>query len=49
MSARSAVILVVVGIIVIAVKTLVIVPQGFEYTRQRLGKFSEPCRPARTG
>ena len=39
------VILALVGIIVVAVKTLVLVPQGFEYTRERLGKFSETMPP----
>jgi regulator of protease activity HflC (stomatin/prohibitin superfamily) len=40
-----AVILVVAGIIVIGIKTLVIVPQGYEYTRQRLGRFSRTMAP----
>ena len=40
-----ATILIVIGVIVIAIKTLVIVPQGFEYTRERLGKFSEAMPP----
>src|SRR6187549_2095295 len=31
----TAVLLIVIGIIVLAVKTLIIVPQGFEYTRER--------------
>ena len=34
----TAVILIVIGIIILAIKTLVIVPQGYEYTRERLGK-----------
>ena len=41
----TAVILIVIGIIILAIKTLVIVPQGFEYTRERLGKFSEAMPP----
>jgi regulator of protease activity HflC (stomatin/prohibitin superfamily) len=40
-----AVLVVVAAILIIAVKTLVIVPQGFEYTRQRLGKFSRTMPP----
>ncbi len=39
------VVLVVIGIIVVAIKTLVIVPQGFEYTRERLGKFDHAMPP----
>src|SRR6187397_2349583 len=39
------VVLIVVGIFVIAIKTLVIVPQGFEYTRERLGKFDHAMPP----
>jgi regulator of protease activity HflC (stomatin/prohibitin superfamily) len=39
------VLLVVAGILVIGYKTLVLVPQGFEYTRERLGKFSESMPP----
>ena len=39
------VLLALVAIIVVAVKTLVLVPQGFEYTRERLGKFSETMPP----
>jgi regulator of protease activity HflC (stomatin/prohibitin superfamily) len=41
----TAVILIVLGIIIIAVKTLVIVPQGFEYTKQRLGRFARTMPP----
>ena len=41
----TAVILIVIGIIILVIKTLVIVPQGFEYTRERLGKFSETMPP----
>src|SRR5690349_5620828 len=39
------VILFLVGIVIVAVKTLVIVPQGFEYTRERLGRFAETMPP----
>ena len=39
------VVLAVVAIIIVAVKTLVIVPQGFEYTRERLGKFDHSMPP----
>ena len=39
------VVLILIGIIVIGVKTLVLVPQGFEFTRERLGKFSETMPP----
>ena len=39
------VVLAVAGFIIIAVKTLVIVPQGFEYTRERLGRFSQTMTP----
>ena len=39
------VLLALIGIIFIGVKTLVLVPQGFEYTRERLGKFSETMPP----
>ncbi len=39
------VVLVVIGIIIVAIKTLVIVPQGFEYTRERLGKFDHSMPP----
>jgi regulator of protease activity HflC (stomatin/prohibitin superfamily) len=41
----TAVVLVVLAIIVIGVKTLVIVPQGFEYTKQRLGRFAQTMPP----
>ena len=41
----TAVILIVIGIIILAIKTLVIVPQGYEYTRERLGKFRESMPP----
>jgi regulator of protease activity HflC (stomatin/prohibitin superfamily) len=41
----TAVILFVIFVVVLAVKTLIIVPQGFEYTRERLGKFSETMPP----
>jgi len=41
----TAVILIVIGVIVIGIKTLVIVPQGFEYTRERLGKFNHSMAP----
>jgi regulator of protease activity HflC (stomatin/prohibitin superfamily) len=40
-----AVLLVALAVIVIGVKTLVIVPQGFEFTRQRLGRFSRTMPP----
>src|ERR1041384_5477649 len=40
-----AVLLIVLGIIILVIKTLVIVPQGFEYTRERLGKFAETMPP----
>jgi regulator of protease activity HflC (stomatin/prohibitin superfamily) len=40
-----AVLLIVLGIVILAIKTLVIVPQGFEYTRERLGKFRESMPP----
>src|SRR5688500_18376673 len=39
------VVLFVVGILIVAYKTLVIVPQGFEYTRERLGKFDHAMPP----
>jgi regulator of protease activity HflC (stomatin/prohibitin superfamily) len=39
------VVLALVGIIIVAIKTLVIVPQGFEYTRERLGKFDHAMPP----
>jgi regulator of protease activity HflC (stomatin/prohibitin superfamily) len=41
----TAVFLIVVAIIVIGIKTLVIVPQGFEFTRERLGRFSRTMSP----
>src|SRR5688500_13487044 len=41
----TAVILIVIFILVIGIKTLVIVPQGFEYTRERLGRFSKTMSP----
>src|SRR5690349_4375281 len=41
----TAVILFVVAVIIIGIKTLVIVPQGFEYTRERLGRFAETMPP----
>jgi regulator of protease activity HflC (stomatin/prohibitin superfamily) len=41
----TAVTLVVIAIIIIGVKTLVIVPQGFEFTRERLGRFSRTMSP----
>jgi regulator of protease activity HflC (stomatin/prohibitin superfamily) len=41
----TAVVLIVIGIIIVAIKTLVIVPQGFEYTRERLGRFSRTMTP----
>jgi regulator of protease activity HflC (stomatin/prohibitin superfamily) len=41
----TAVILFVIGVIVIGIKTLVIVPQGYEYTRERLGKFAHSMAP----
>ena len=41
----TAVILFVVAVIIIGIKTLVIVPQGFEYTRERLGKFAHAMAP----
>jgi regulator of protease activity HflC (stomatin/prohibitin superfamily) len=44
-SGLIAVILVVAGIILIGIKTLVIVPQGYEFTRQRLGRFSRTMPP----
>ncbi len=37
--------LIVVGIIILVIKTLVIVPQGYEYTRERLGKFAQTMPP----
>jgi len=40
-----AVLLIVLGIIILVIKTLVIVPQGFEYTRERLGKFAQTMPP----
>jgi regulator of protease activity HflC (stomatin/prohibitin superfamily) len=40
-----AVLLIVAGIVILVIKTLVIVPQGFEYTRERLGKFAETMPP----
>jgi regulator of protease activity HflC (stomatin/prohibitin superfamily) len=40
-----AVLLIVIGIIILVIKTLVIVPQGFEYTRERLGKFAQTMPP----
>jgi regulator of protease activity HflC (stomatin/prohibitin superfamily) len=40
-----AVLLIVGGIVILVIKTLVIVPQGFEYTRERLGKFAETMPP----
>ena len=40
-----AVLLIVIGIVILVIKTLVIVPQGFEYTRERLGKFAETMPP----
>src|SRR6187455_1971900 len=39
------VVLALIGIIIVAIKTLVIVPQGFEYTRERLGKFDHAMPP----
>src|SRR6186713_1015678 len=39
------VVLFLIGIVIVAVKTLVIVPQGFEYTRERLGRFSATMSP----
>jgi regulator of protease activity HflC (stomatin/prohibitin superfamily) len=44
-SGMIAVILVVAAIILIGIKTLVIVPQGYEFTRQRLGRFSRTMPP----
>jgi regulator of protease activity HflC (stomatin/prohibitin superfamily) len=44
-SGLLAVTLVVVAIVVIGIKTLVIVPQGYEFTRQRLGRFSRTMPP----
>jgi regulator of protease activity HflC (stomatin/prohibitin superfamily) len=44
-SGLIAVILVVAAIILIGIKTLVIVPQGYEFTRQRLGRFSRTMPP----
>jgi regulator of protease activity HflC (stomatin/prohibitin superfamily) len=44
-SGMTAVLLIVVAIIVIAAKTLKIVPQGYEFTRQRLGRFSRTMPP----
>src|SRR5215218_4501126 len=41
----TAVILIVIGVVGIGIKTLVIVPQGFEYTRERLGKFAHSMPP----
>ncbi len=41
----AVVLLIVFGVIVIVIKTLVIVPQGFEYTRERLGKFADTMPP----
>jgi regulator of protease activity HflC (stomatin/prohibitin superfamily) len=41
----TAVGLIVIAIIVIGIKTLVLVPQGFEYTRERLGRFSRTMSP----
>jgi len=41
----TAVVLIVAAIVVIGIKTLVIVPQGFEYTRERLGRFSATMSP----
>jgi regulator of protease activity HflC (stomatin/prohibitin superfamily) len=41
----TAVILIVIGIIILVIKTMVIVPQGYEYTRERLGKFMETMPP----
>jgi regulator of protease activity HflC (stomatin/prohibitin superfamily) len=40
-----AVLLIVIGIVILVIKTLVIVPQGFEYTRERLGKFAQTMPP----
>jgi regulator of protease activity HflC (stomatin/prohibitin superfamily) len=39
------VLVVVVAIVIIVIKTMVIVPQGYEYTRERLGKFAETMGP----
>jgi regulator of protease activity HflC (stomatin/prohibitin superfamily) len=41
----TAVILIVLGFIILGIKTLRIVPQGFEYTRERLGRFSRTMGP----
>ena len=41
----TAVVLFVIGVIIIGIKTLVIVPQGYEYTRERLGKFAHSMAP----
>jgi regulator of protease activity HflC (stomatin/prohibitin superfamily) len=41
----TAVTLFVIAIIIIGIKTLVIVPQGFEFTRERLGRFSRTMSP----
>ena len=41
----TAVILIVIGIVIAGHQDLVIVPQGYEYTRERLGKFSESMPP----
>jgi regulator of protease activity HflC (stomatin/prohibitin superfamily) len=44
-SGMIAVIVVVFAVIIIGVKTLRIVPQGYEYTRERLGRFSRTMPP----
>ncbi len=44
-SGMIAVIVVVLAVIIIGVKTLRIVPQGYEYTRERLGRFSRTMPP----
>jgi regulator of protease activity HflC (stomatin/prohibitin superfamily) len=41
----AAVFLIVLGLVILGIKTLRIVPQGFEYTRERLGRFSRTMGP----
>jgi regulator of protease activity HflC (stomatin/prohibitin superfamily) len=40
-----AVILIVLALVALLIKMVVIVPQGYEYTRERLGKFAETLSP----
>jgi regulator of protease activity HflC (stomatin/prohibitin superfamily) len=41
----TAVLIILVAIVVLVIKTMVIVPQGFEYTRERFGKFMQTMPP----